>query len=166
MGCIRQGVRINKKSAISPRDMYPPSARVIRRGLDAATLPRPGFRVADVGDSEAYCTAHGQGLGLHHDVARWIFRQIVETVRGAATGLPGQFGRRSRPARRFLAMGRGCFPGDSLASDIRKGEQRYRLHELDDVRQPIASLTLERYVAPEEAASGREHGWGGTECGT
>jgi len=49
------------------------------------------------------------------------------------------------------------FHDHSLASDIRKVEQRYRLHLLDDVRQPITSLILERYVAPQEASPGREH---------
>ena len=49
------------------------------------------------------------------------------------------------------------FRDHSLASDIRKVEQRHRLSRLDDVRQPISSLIIERYAAPEEATLDREH---------
>lgn len=49
------------------------------------------------------------------------------------------------------------FQDHSLACDIRKVEQRHRLSRLDDVRQPIASLILERYAGPEEVILGREH---------
>jgi len=49
------------------------------------------------------------------------------------------------------------FQDHSLASDIRKVEQRYRLSRLDDVRQPIALLILERYLAPEEGTAAQEH---------
>ena len=48
------------------------------------------------------------------------------------------------------------FQDHSLASDIRKVEQLHRLSRLDDVRQPITSLILERYVVPEDATLGRE----------
>jgi hydroxymethylpyrimidine pyrophosphatase-like HAD family hydrolase len=49
------------------------------------------------------------------------------------------------------------FQDHPLASDIRKVEQRFRLSQLEDVRQPIASLIQERYVAPQEATLGSEH---------
>jgi len=49
------------------------------------------------------------------------------------------------------------FQDHPLASNIRKVEQRYRLSQLGDVRQPIASLILERYVAPQEGTLGPEH---------
>ena len=49
------------------------------------------------------------------------------------------------------------FQDHPLASAIRKVEQRSRLSQLDDVRQPIASLILERYEAPQEGTLGAEH---------
>ncbi len=39
----------------------------------------------------------------------------------------------------------GVFHDHRLASDIRKVEQRYRLDDLQDVRQPITTLIQERY---------------------
>jgi hydroxymethylpyrimidine pyrophosphatase-like HAD family hydrolase len=97
---------------------------------------------------------------------------FVFTQRGSAIG-PS-----ARSLKQFAALLLGCpassagdharrgdfsrwvgdvFEDHPLASDIRKVEQRYRLSHLADVRQPIASLILERYLAPEEATPGREH---------
>jgi len=39
----------------------------------------------------------------------------------------------------------GVFHDHRLASDVRKVEQRYRLHHLDDVREAIATLIHQRY---------------------
>ena len=97
---------------------------------------------------------------------------FVFTERGSAIGSS------ARSLKQFAALLRYCpassagdhaqrgdfsrwvgdvFQDHSLASDIRKVEQRYRLSRLDDVRQPIALLILERYVAPEEGTAAQEH---------
>jgi len=97
---------------------------------------------------------------------------FVFTERGSAIGSS------ARSLKQFAALLRYCpassagdhaqrgdfsrwvgdvFQDHSLASDIRKVEQRYRLSRLDDVRQPIALLILERYLAPEEGTAAQEH---------
>ena len=99
-------------------------------------------------------------------------RAFVFTEKGSAIGSP------ARSLKQFAALLQNCpaglagdharrgdfsrwvgdvFQDHPLASDIRKVEQRYRLSHLDDVRQAIASLILERYVAPQEATLGLEH---------
>jgi hypothetical protein len=117
-------------------------------------------------------TAHVRHREKYFDFEVAPEQAFVFTERGSAIGSP------ARSLKQFAALLGGCparsagdharrgdfsrwagdvFQDHSLASDIRKVEQRYRLSQLDDVRRPIASLILERYADPEEATLGREH---------
>jgi hypothetical protein len=109
---------------------------------------------------------------------KYLDFEVVPEQAFIFTGKGGAIGSPARSLRQFAALlqncpaglagdhaGRGDFSrwvGDvfqdhPLASDIRKVEQRYRLSRLEDVRQPIESLILERYVAPQEGTLGLEH---------
>jgi len=117
-------------------------------------------------------TAHVRHREKYFDFEVVPEQAFVFTERGNAIGAS------ARSLKEFAALLRSCpasaagdharrgdfsrwvgdvFQDHSLASDIRKVEQRHRLSQLDDVRQPIVSLVLERYSAPEDATSGREH---------
>jgi len=80
-------------------------------------------------------------------------KQFAALLQNCPAGLAGDHARRGD----FSRWVGDVFQDHPLASDIRKVEQRYRLSHLDDVRQAIASLILERYVAPQEATLGLEH---------
>ncbi len=78
-------------------------------------------------------------------------KEFAALIQGSPASSVGDRGRRGD----FSRWVGDVFQDHPLASDIRKVEQRYRLSRLGDVRQPIASLILERYVAPEQAATSR-----------
>ena len=80
-------------------------------------------------------------------------KQFAALLPGCRASSAGDHARRADFSRWVADV----FQDHSLASNIRKVEQRYRLSRLDDVRQPIASLILERYTAPQEATLGPEH---------
>jgi len=80
-------------------------------------------------------------------------KQFAAFLPGCPASSAGDHARRADFSRWVADV----FQDHSLASNIRKVEQRYRLNRLDDVRQPIASLILERYTTPQEATLGPEH---------
>jgi len=118
--------------------------------LTAHVRHREKYFDFEVAPEQAFVfTERGSAIG---PAARSL-KEFAALLQGSPASSAGDHAQRGDFARWVADV----FQDHSLASDIRKVEQRYRLSRLDDVRQSIASLILERYADPEEATRDREH---------
>jgi hypothetical protein len=90
-----------------------------------------------ISGQEFVFTEHGKASG---SPARSL-KQFAMLLQGYPASAVGDHARRGDFSR-WIA---NVFCDHSLASDIRKIEQRYRVNHLSDVRQPITALILARY---------------------